>query len=254
MNKFTQQQKDFLIENGYLIFDTAKLAPTELEVAIETLNQIDSNKLFNTLFLQMDVLSDEEQQYIKTNFLNTKFIENSHDKWVGPQDELGGIREYIFRNGNNLKIPQIWIESPNERSISLFLDLKLTMSKELYDYIPSNVTQLKNGVITEFSNYGRIANHADVGENSQRLCVMTFYLNDKSEAEGNGGEIVLTSKNGDKIVIPPYKGTGVILDFAGNDGIIRNNLEHEVTQIKNNFRRFTYLSGIALPNKEKNKL
>lgn len=242
---FTQEDKDFLIENGYLVFDVAKLAPTELEEAVETLNEFVSNKLFDVLVLYMNLLSEQEREYIKTNFPNTKLMENSHDKWIGPQDELEGIREYVFRNGNKPEIPQIWIEGPVDRCLSLFLDLRLTISKELYEYTRDEVRK-QNGVITEFTNYGRIVNHADAGENSQRLCVITFYLNDKSDAEGNGGEIVLTSKKGEKIVIPPYKGTAVILDFAGNDGIIRNNLEHEVTQIKNNFRRYTYLSGIAL--------
>lgn len=244
-NLFTQEDKNFLIENGYLIFDVTKLAPIELENAKILLNEYITNKLFDVLMLQMGVLSDEEREYIASNFPNTKFIEGSHDKWTGPQSELEDIRNYVFRNGDNPMIPQIWIEGPINRSADLFTNLRLTISKELYDYTRSEVRK-QNGVITEFNKYGKIINHKDAGENSQRLCVITFYLNEKSEAEGNGGEIVLTSKKGEKITIPPYVGTAVILDFAGNDGVIRNNLEHEVTPIKNNFRRYTYLSGIAL--------
>lgn len=244
-NLFTQEDKDFLVENGYLIFDVFKIAPNELEDAITTLNEFISNNSFEILMLQLNVLSNEEREYIALNFPNTKFMENSHDKLIGPQSELEGIRDYVFRNGDNSDIPQIWIEGPEHRGLSLFSNLRLQISKELYNYIPDE-HKIQNGVITEFNKYGRIINHADTGESSQRLCVLTFYLNDKSEAEGNGGEIVLTSKKGIKITIPPYLGTGVILDFAGNDGVIRNNLEHEVTPIKNNFRRYTYLSGIAL--------
>jgi hypothetical protein len=239
---FTQQDKDFLIENGYLIFDMLILAPTELEDARTSLTELVSNNSFNRLVLQKDKLTTEELEYIETNFPNTKFVENSHDKWNGPQIELEGIRNYIFRNDDNPNIPQIWIQSPG---ILLFSDLRTSISTELYNYT-KNSNQLQIGYITEFSNYGKIINHADAGETSQRLCVITFYLNDKSEAEGNGGELVLTTKNGDKITIPPYNGIGVILDFAGNDGIIRNNLEHEVTTVKNNFRRYTFLSGITL--------
>ena len=208
-NLFTQEDKDFLIENGYLIIDVEKIVPFELQEAIEVLNECNTNKLYDILILQPTYLSAEELNYIDVNFPNTKMVENSHDKWTGPQDELDGIREYVFRNGDSELIPQVWIESNSTRSITLFLNLRLAISKELYNYTRSELRK-QGGVITEFTNYGKIITHADAVENSQRLCVITFYLNDKSEAEGNGGELVLTSKKGDKITIPPYKGTAVI--------------------------------------------
>lgn len=244
-NLFTQEDKDFLIENGYLIFDVAKLAPSQLEEAKEKLQEYISSKLFDKLILWKQGLSDEELDYINNNFPNTKYVDGSNDIWLGPQFELEEIHSYVFRNGPNTNIPQIWIEGPEHRGLPLFHEFRLQISNELYDY-QRDVNRPQHGVITMFKEYGMIEPHKDTGENSERLCVITFYLNDKSEAEGNGGEIVFTSKKGEKIVIPPYFGTGVILDFAGNDGVIRNNLEHEVTPIKNNFRRYTYLSGIAL--------
>lgn len=244
-NLFTQEDKDFLIENGYLIFSFEEKSPEESEIAKTTLKEFIENKKFDKLILNPHILTAEELEYIKVNYTNTLFDNNSIDTWYGPQSELEEIHSYVFRNGPNPNIAQIWIEGPRYRELALFHNLRLKISDELYNY-QRDINRPQHGVITMFKEHGMIEPHKDTGENSERLCVITFYLNDKSEAEGNGGEIIFTSKKGKQIVIPPYYGTGVILDFAGNDGVIRNNLEHAVTPIKNNFSRYTYLSGIAL--------
>jgi hypothetical protein len=244
-NLFTQEDKDFLIHNGYLIFDVAEKAPIELDIAKEELKKFISNKKFNLLVLAKSMLHDDEIEYISTHYTNSKFLEDSHDKWIGPDDELNEIRNYIFRNGSRIDLPQTWLQEIDENRITLFENIRLTISKEIYQYERAKERK-QDGNITRFQQYDKIIEHVDSGEDSKRLCVIMFYLNEKEDAEGNGGELILKTKHGERVVIPPYIGTGVILDFAGNDGILRNNVNHSVSQIKNKFSRYTYLSGIAL--------
>lgn len=241
---FSQEEKDFLIQNGYLIVDTFKYAPIETEEALKSLQYHIDNKLFDRLTITPSVINKTQLDELKVLFPSVCKDETRYDVLIGNQDELELLHQYIIENYSNKRIPQIWLQTSSELNLNLFFNLRLKISDELYQYRRDDKRR-QNGILTMFKNGGFIEEHQDAGENSQRLCVLTFYLNNSYDMN-NGGDLVITTKMGENIIIPPKIGTCVILDFTGNDGVLRNNLKHGVTPIKNNFSRYTYLSGIAL--------
>jgi hypothetical protein len=100
------------------------------------------------------------------------------------------------------------------------------------------------GPLNWVENGDFIENHNDGGYdlNRGRLCVILIYLSDEKDHKADGGKFILRD---DKLheEIPPFKGNFVMLDFT------KHNLFHEVEKVKNNFRRFCYISFVS--NKEK---
>jgi Rps23 Pro-64 3,4-dihydroxylase Tpa1-like proline 4-hydroxylase len=84
-----------------------------------------------------------------------------------------------------------------------------------------------------------IKNHKDGEDNDNtRVCVVLLYLN-KDWKKGDGGELIITDLDGNKLEITPEFGNFAILDFT------KANLEHEVKPIVNpNFERKTLISFI----------
>lgn len=242
---FSQQQKDFLIENGYLIVDTFEYVPIETEEALKSLQHHIDNKLFDRLTIAPHILNDTDLEKIKLSFPSVYRDENKYDVLIGQQDELELLHDHIVKNYSDKNIPQIWLQTSSELNLNLFFDLRLKISDELYEYRRDDKRR-QNGVITMFKKNGNISLHQAGNQTSQRLCTMMFYLNSPTDSIDNGGELELITKNGDFLRITPNIGTCVILDYMGKDSIIRNNLFQSVLPIKNNFSRYTYLSGIAL--------
>jgi hypothetical protein len=84
-----------------------------------------------------------------------------------------------------------------------------------------------------------IKNHKDGEDNDNtRVCVVLLYLN-KDWKKGDGGELIITDLDGNKLEITPEFGNFAILDFT------KANLEHEVKPIVNpNFERKALISFI----------
>ena len=84
-----------------------------------------------------------------------------------------------------------------------------------------------------------IKNHKDGEDNDMsRVCVLLLYLN-KDWKKEDGGELIITNLDGNKLEITPEFGNFAILDFT------KANLEHEVKPIVNpNFERKALISFI----------
>lgn len=78
-----------------------------------------------------------------------------------------------------------------------------------------------------------IAKHRD-GFNNKRLFVILIYLNKEWE-ETNGGDLVIYTKNNERISLTPKAPSVCVLDFT------QNNLEHEVLKVIKD-TRYTYVS------------
>ena len=88
-----------------------------------------------------------------------------------------------------------------------------------------------------------IKNHKDGADNDgTRVCVLILYLN-KDWKKGDGGELIITDLNGNKVEIAPEFGKFSLLDFTNA------NLKHEVKPITNpNFERKALISFIFKQN------
>jgi hypothetical protein len=98
MYNFTQQQKDFLIEYGYLILDTYDYTHDAINEASDELKKVVDNNLFTKLTLTRNTLTSEQLDFITNNFPNVKFTNDKIDEWIGTQSDLESIQTYIFKN------------------------------------------------------------------------------------------------------------------------------------------------------------
>ena len=115
---------------------------------------------------------------------------------------------------------------------SYFNDEVAKYLKKIYPESIGNETHNCN--FTLYENGDFITPHRD-GFNISRYCVILIYLSDEKDYNDGGGELVIL-ENGVEVVVPPIKGNFAILDFT------RNNANHAVNIVKNNFVRFTYIN------------
>ena len=152
-------------------------------------------------------------------------------------DEVSELQNYI--DDNNKVIIQKWyVMSNNSKSITSIKDY---FRKEIEKFITNIYTDLKDNIfhidsLTLYKDGDFIENHAD-GKNMGRRCVILIYLSDENDYKNNGGQLILNTVDGE-IYIDPIKENFVILDFT------KNNLEHSVSPVKNEFKRYTYIDFI----------
>jgi Rps23 Pro-64 3,4-dihydroxylase Tpa1-like proline 4-hydroxylase len=92
--------------------------------------------------------------------------------------------------------------------------------------------------LTLYTDGDFIENHAD-GENAGRRCVVLIYLSDSIDYKNeDGGKLILNINDEETYYIDPIKENFVILDFT------KNNLNHSVSAVKNEFKRYTYIDFI----------
>ena len=95
------------------------------------------------------------------------------------------------------------------------------------------------GDITYYEKDDFIEMHTD-GLNENRLCVILLYLNENWK-DGDGGELVLNSKDNQNVaIVPPKFGDYIVLDFT------HNNLSHGVNKVNGDFKRFTYVHFVEI--------
>jgi Rps23 Pro-64 3,4-dihydroxylase Tpa1-like proline 4-hydroxylase len=155
-----------------------------------------------------------------------------------------------FVKENNKKVVQKWWESTSP----VFNELKNYFNDEVVKclkkiYPESIGNELHNSNFTLYENGDFITPHRD-GFNISRYCVILIYLSDEKDYNNGGGELVII-ENGVEVVVPPIKGNFAILDFT------RNNANHAVNPVKNDFVRYTYINfyqneKIHLEEMEKN--
>jgi Rps23 Pro-64 3,4-dihydroxylase Tpa1-like proline 4-hydroxylase len=147
-------------------------------------------------------------------------------------------------------VVQKWWESTSP----VFNELKNYFNDEVVKclkkiYPESIGNELHNSNFTLYENGDFITPHRD-GFNISRYCVILIYLSDEKDYNNGGGELVII-ENGVEVVVPPIKGNFAILDFT------RNNANHAVNPVKNDFVRYTYINfyqneKIHLEEMEKN--
>jgi Rps23 Pro-64 3,4-dihydroxylase Tpa1-like proline 4-hydroxylase len=155
---------------------------------------------------------------------------------IGITEEEIKIREEFIKNNNKITI-QRWWESQGPKgefnNIKHFFDKKVQLYLEKI-YPESKGVGSNNSNFTLYENGDFITPHRD-GFNIWRYCVILIYLSDEKNYNDGGGELVI-EENGVREVIKPVKGNFCILDFT------RNNANHAVNYVKNDFRRFTYIN------------
>jgi GDP-L-fucose synthase len=113
--------------------------------------------------------------------------------------------------------------------------------KIVEEYVPKIYPELKDNIdhqdnFTLYENGDHITPHND-GENSARYCVILIYLSDKNDYNNGGGELEI-SEYGTTVKLLPLNDNFSILDFT------RNNPNHSVLRVCNDFKRFTYINFV----------
>ncbi len=157
------------------------------------------------------------------------------------EDEIEARRQFIEEN--NGATVQKWWETVsfdnNIRNARDYFQKEVEKSMvKLYPELENNILH-QNG-FTIYENGDFIEPHID-GQDSSRKCVILIYLSDEKDYINGGGELVI-EENGNVVEVEPINTKYAILDFT------RNNPNHAVKEVKNNFVRFTYIDFIY--NKE----
>jgi len=160
---------------------------------------------------------------------NVKIL--SHDTFFNQNIE----KEKIVKNNANLA--QIWFQSQIENDTFGLKELNKLVKycdEKLKNFYTEKVfTGLPNFQISIYNEDCFIKNHKDGYDSmDNRICVLLLYLNKDWEI-GMGGELVITDKDNNKIIVEPKFGNFALLDFTNA------NLEHEVKKItsKSFFRK-----------------
>jgi GDP-L-fucose synthase len=209
-----------------------------------------------------EIFDDMNQFYVNID----KVIENSKDKShylyrfdyklpdIGKEKYDESItKDKILERENYIKekngfVTQRWWEIVkfNEE----LKNVKEYMEKKVAEYVTKIYPELKNNILhqnafTIYENGDFIEEHMD-GYNHGRKCVVLVYLSYKKDYINGGGELVI-KENGIEKIVEPFNENFTILDFT------KNNPNHSVTPVKNDFVRFTYIDFIYNKKEVENK-
>lgn len=241
---YTQEQKDFLHNEGYLLLDMKELYPQEFEDAENYLKQIIENKEFNILLTNHihPAIPSEVKSLIDE--LGLERVKN--DELHGDQDKLEELHRFIVSLDDYEWVGQLWMY--HQQQNYLFTEFRQDIGSFFYDL---DETQLKE--IKESSNHaeytlylpgGMTPNHQDGCESGRMMVFLTYFSKDY---EDGGGTFKFLDVHGEEKEIIPEYGKVLVLDFTDKEDTPRNNLYHEVTKIKS-FRRYCYLGSINSVN------
>jgi hypothetical protein len=232
-----------LVENGYIIEDAKDLLSEEHFKELDTLcDSISTSEKKYTKFYQFEYCFTKED----TSYFGLTG-ENSSVKFVDRID-IGDSPEKKFSVKMKKKLIQKYFDSVQTYAesfyeIDRFSYLCDKMSHAIADKYYSHIFNLDNfrkkeihsttKRIATYDEDCHIAKHKD-GFNNKRLFVILVYLNKEWE-DTNGGDLVIYSKNNDKISLTPKAPSVCVLDFT------KNNLEHEVLKVIDG-TRYTYVS------------
>lgn len=155
-----------------------------------------------------------------------------------PIEEIEERKNFV--KSNNLSLIQQWYEVKieDEKVYEIKNYFRNRLQKILFELYPelnrNNISYLDT--ITLYENEDFIIFHED-GKVLGRLCAILVYLSDVESYNDGGGKLLLSDKD-TQIEVLPLRGNYVILDFT------KHNIAHAVEAVKNNFRRFCYLSFI----------
>ena len=177
-------------------------------------------------------------------------LDDSESKYkISLNEEEMKEREIFVKDNNKIAVQRWW-----ESTSPVFNELKEYLNSEVVKYLrkiyPESIgNESHNSNFTLYENGDFITPHRD-GFNKSRYCVILIYLSDEKDYNNGGGELVIL-ENGVEVVVSPIKGNFAILDFT------RNNANHAVNPVKNDFVRYTYINfyqneKIHLEEMEKN--
>jgi Rps23 Pro-64 3,4-dihydroxylase Tpa1-like proline 4-hydroxylase len=215
---------------------------------VGNLNEIfTDNNLLDEKIEQLKSLSTNKSNYSARFDYN---LEHNEPRYKISLNEEEVKEREIFVKDNNRIVVQRWWESTSP----VFNELKEYLNSEVVKYLrkiyPESIgNESHNSNFTLYENGDFITPHRD-GFNKSRYCVILIYLSDEKDYNNGGGELVIL-ENGVEVVVPPIKGNFAILDFT------RNNANHAVNPVKNDFVRYTYINfyqneKIHLEEMEKN--
>jgi hypothetical protein len=172
--------------------------------------------------------------------LNGTYHSEIPDYLSGQYKDINSVNKIDeFVKENNISVFQKWQETINGNGLE---DIVLYFRKKinpilfhLYPFLENNCHHQNN--FTFYQNGDFIQPHIDGGASPSRCCVILIYLSNKKDYNDGGGEIVLT---GDNLIekVYPISENFCILDFS------KNNIEHAVNPVKNDFKRYTFIDFV----------
>jgi len=236
---YTQEQKEFLQTEGYLLLDMKELYPDEFDEAEKVLDRLKENKRFNTLLTNHQHPSITDDILSKIDELGIE--KHKHDELLGDQDTLEEFHRFMVSKGDYEFAGQVWFYS--QVRDNLFYNFKKDMAKFFYDFTDEELSKISTSPIHEFTLYlpgSRTPEHQDGCETGRLLVFLTYFSKDY---ENGGGNFKFRDIHGQTQEIVPEYGKVLILDFTDKYDNPRNNLYHEVTPVKS-FRRYCYLGSL----------
>lgn len=162
--------------------------------------------------------------------------DNSKDRC--PVSEIQSILDKFKTN----KFIQRWKEMPagNIPDCNQYFEnlSRRIISKKYIDFRPESFRF--SSAFSLYENDDFIRAHRD-GANPGRVCAVLIYLSDEKDYNDGGGSLILED-NGIYEKVTPVRGNYVLLDFT------KHNLVHSVEKVKNNFKRFCFISFVSVEN------
>lgn len=210
-----------LFEQGYLTgsFDYDSIIKDDIDFIIE------KSKDTNNILCRYDIAGKD---LIKVHTNKSCTYEQSlyYDKYVEETDK------------NVYGLFQKWFTVETEIKDS-FKKLSFELIKNLYGIDDINKLSF-NDEYTMYINGCFINSHIDNDKDAnRRICVVLIYLNKEIPEDAIGGNLIIDDSCGNKITVEPKYTNYAILDFA------KNNLRHEVTEVKN-WNRYAYVNFVSL--------
>jgi len=256
LGEFVQKSKVYgnLIDNEMTYYDSID-SNTELNIKIQ-----DKKSIQDEITRKGYYIGDLEKlipkgmyQELLDNLPSVRNIDTSsmgrRMDWYVPSPIEGGPTESFGYQGHIQDAPDGW-KGPTVEWEQKFWETQtpnpwwnkfgLEVVKRIYEHENLDEDNINPyDQITCFEEGDLIQPHSD-GLNPGRICALLIYLNPDWK-DGDGGELVLVPKHGEKLLIPPTLGTVVALDFTNP----LNNLSHEVRPVIGNFKRWNYLKFVT---------
>jgi len=157
-----------------------------------------------------------------------------------PADEIEEREKFVAEKGWD--IVQRWWELRDNDGI--FIDDIQYFRDKVSRFVHKIYPEVKewnighNDGLTIYENGDFIEPHID-GQNPDRYCVVLIYLSDEKDYIDGGGKLILQDKGYYDEVVPIHLNFAM-LDFS------KNNSNHAVEMVKNDFKRFTYINFIQV--------
>ena len=153
------------------------------------------------------------------------------------EDKIEERRKYIEEN-NGKTVQKWWEVTSFDNNIT---SARNYFQQEVEKFMVKLYPELENNILhqdgfTIYENGDFIEPHTD-GQDPARKCVILIYLSEENDYIDGGGELVI-EENKHRIEVKPIDTNYAILDFS------RNNPNHAVNEVKNNFVRYTYIDFI----------